>query len=113
MSMTKDVTSLEDAKRQRTLDLYESLRVESTNIMAGKHFKDQQDNRFSHLPLRQLVRAVQHGEVVKVGPGKYNNWKVEVKYVLAGETVIVVCDVSDDRLYLITCMGGSEDVIDE
>lgn len=85
------------------------MRAQSERVVFSYHFGQQRQIRVADLTDRQIHRVVANGEVRKVGPGKYNHWKVEVTGRSAGDLVTVVCEVRDDMLVLITCWEGTGD----
>ena len=109
MGMTDQVASMREALKRQTLERFERMRARSELVVFSDHFGEQRRARVADMTDRQIHRVVANGEVRKVGPGKYNHWKVEVKGRSAGDLVTVVCEVRDDMLVLITCWEGTGD----
>ena len=106
MAMADSVTDIQALKRRKTIADFEALRSESARVVLSDHICMRRDLRLPGVTDQQLRRAVRDGEIVKVGPGKYRHWKVQVWLRTAGEVLSVVCEVCDGYLFLITCWEG-------
>ena len=109
MGMAEDVSNLAEARREKTLAQFRALLKDSSNVVWSAHFYDRQAEKVPHLTNRHFMNALRNGEIIRVGPGKYSHWKVEIKHISAGEEFCVACDVGEDKLILVTCWGGGYD----
>lgn len=107
--MGEVVVDLKDGKRRQVLETFETLRGDSAAVFFSAHFSEKRAERLPLITDQQIRRVLREGEVLKVGPGKYRHWKVEISRRTAGDIVTVVCSVRDDRLVLITCWEGQRD----
>jgi hypothetical protein len=98
-----------DPDTASTLRAFELFRSRTEAMVFSAHFARKRMERLPEITDKQFRSAVSRGEVVKVGPGKYNHWQVRVWIKTAGEVISLVCEVRDEYLFLITCWEGKGD----